>query len=685
MFDTTGQFFQRLRLDTAGSTLAIVAAALIPITAMIGSGLDVSRAYMAKSRMQSACDAASLAARRVMRNDELTQEVVDTGRQFFNFNFEQGLYNTEPFEVAVSKPETGLIRVNASTRIPTTVMQLFGFDSLALNVNCEASLNFVNTDVVLVLDVTGSMLDDINGNSTHVNANRKITALQDAVMALYDELAPMQAQLKAQGLRLRYGVVPYSSTVNVGHLLYAENPSFIRTSTPYQSRVATYESSPTYEPTDVSTTSSQYFQVGGNNRQISNSNCAKFGDNDGFWQSGSGTVGGSFTSTGVNGDADIYVPDGSSTAQANAPAAPTGYTRYRFSRGTSSWWGNPSNRNCYRNVTVTRRTYETVYDFDRWKYREEELDTASFAAGETITLATAAPSTLPTPGGTYDMQELVAVGGGGLQTPAWNGCIEERDTVSTITASSGLTIPAGATDLDLNLVPNSEATRWRPMLAEATYQRSAGNGVTHPGGGANSNSSWLPGIYTPSQGFYACPTEARRLNEWERNDLESYILSLTPVGGTYHDIGMIWGGRLISTGGVFADGCEEFNNMPCNRHVIFMTDGLQTAYCNVYGAYGPERNALRVKNATNCTSDDQGNSNTAELTDRHRQRFQIACNATKNMNVSLWVIAFGTSLDTSLTNCASNSGQASTSADRGQLIARFRQIGNQIGALRLTK
>ena len=43
-------WFRRLLADRTGNTLAIVAAALVPITAMIGSGLDMSRAYMAKSR-----------------------------------------------------------------------------------------------------------------------------------------------------------------------------------------------------------------------------------------------------------------------------------------------------------------------------------------------------------------------------------------------------------------------------------------------------------------------------------------------------------------------------------------------------------------------------------------------------------------------------------------------------------
>jgi len=35
--------------------------------------------------------------------------------------------------------------------------------------------------------------------------------------------------------------------------------------------------------------------------------------------------------------------------------------------------------------------------------------------------------------------------------------------------------------------------------------------------------------------------------------------------------------------------------------------------------------------------------------------------------------------------CASNANQATTIANRDQLISRFQQIGNNIGALRLTQ
>lgn len=678
----------RLVFDNTGNTIAIIAAALIPITAMIGSGVDISRAYMAKSRMQSACDSAALAARRVMRNDAVNDTVTNTGRQFFNFNFPQGLYQTAAFVPSITRAGAGEIRISAETTIPTAIMHLFGFENLPISVSCEASLNFVNTDIVLVLDVTGSMLclpSESTCNVTNERPESKIVALRTAVMALYDELAPRQAQLRAQNLRLRYGVVPYSSTVNIGRLVFAEDQNFIRNSTPYQTRVANYSTTATRTAVDTAITTAetgllinpgtQRFKVGTTDRNISNANCTNFGNNTTFNQSGTSPDGGSFTATGINGDAEIFVPQGSSTPQGSAPAEPTAYIKYNFARSTSTWSNNPANRVCDRTVTVTRRTYEMRYNYIDSTYRQDNLDTSTFKTPTgTISLATTVPSYLLNAGGSYNMQQLAAASSStNPTTVSWNGCIEERDTVNTITSSSGFTIPAGAKDLDVDLVPTAdETTRWRPMLKEAVYQRAVGTAPRTTG-------DKLIDLHPNTPAWYPCPSEARLLAEVDREPLNTYINSLISVGGTYHDIGMIWGARLVSTGGIFADGCEEFNGMPCSRHLIFLTDGQQTAYCNdTYTAYGVERNDQRVKNS-NCSEPD------AEQLARHQQRFKMICNATKNMNVSVWVVAFATTLNSTLSSCASNSEQAMHTTTGTGLQTTFENIGNKIGALRLTE
>ncbi len=438
-------FLTRLARDIRGNTLAIVGAALVPLSAMIGSGVDMSRAYMAKTRLQSACDAGALAGRRIMQNDTMTEEVRAEARRFFNFNFRQGLYDTEPFTADVTRPESGTVRVTASTRIPTTIMRMFGFETLPLNVTCDASLNFVNTDVMLVLDVTGSMAETLGGT-------QKIVALRDAVMALYDELAPIQTQLEANGMRLRYGVVPYSTTVNVGALIREANPAHIADSVTYNSRVANYNDlEVTYIPT-VHPPQSPVEQTYGSS--ISQSNCDKYGRNVSFSGfSPSATTGG-------------------------GPAPSDSWTR-NFSNNETSGvdWGWPgsdtsgSTRSCRRRYVQTNTSYTADYYYQStgYTYQQEPVDVSDFKMGGPITMATNRAGTVED-GGSYDAFHLPTVATGVATTSiTWNGCIEERETVDTITSASGYAIPTDAYDLQINLVPYDDETRWRPMIPAIYY------------------------------------------------------------------------------------------------------------------------------------------------------------------------------------------------------------------------
>jgi Flp pilus assembly protein TadG len=652
-------FIQRLARDARGNTLAIIGAALVPLAGMIGSGVDMSRAYMAKTRLQSACDAAALAGRRVMQNDTLDATVTNEATRFFNFNFPQRLYNTATFTPAVTRPSSGTVRVTASTTIPTSIMKIFGFTSLPLSVTCDASLNFVNTDVMLVLDTTGSMANDANDNPT-TPANSKIQALRDAVMALYDQLAPTQTQLQAAGMRLRYGVVPYSSSVNVGALIRGVSAAYLSDSVTYQSRVANYHtlnssssagatfweyytSTAPYSTTNVSLATS-----------INQNDCLSFMKNQAF----SG-----FTPTPTNPTAGGPPP--ATTVVASFPH--DGVATQGGNSGEWGWTGAPdtsgTNESCRRKRTDTTTTYNYTYTDDL--YLPVAYDTSQFKLGNAVTLASADNGSTPSYG-SYSAQALPPIATGESDTTStWNGCIEERDTVSSITAASGYAVPAAAYDLNVNLIPNSAATRWRPMWPDVVHRRTAGSASATTG-------TWMGGLNNSN---WACPVAAARLTAWTRTTMQNYVNALNPLGGTYHDIGMIWGARMLSSGGIFADSPDTFGGMPVSRHIIFMTDGQLAPNCNSYTAYGVEQNDMRVTGAGSCPNQ----------YDRHLQRFKMICNVAKSMNISIWVIAFGTTLSSDMQECASNANQASTAADRNALIARFQQIGSQIGALRLTQ
>ncbi|MGE3747087.1 MAG: pilus assembly protein TadG-related protein [Sphingomonadaceae bacterium] len=616
----------RLARDTAGNTLAIVAAAIIPLAALVGSGIDMSRAYMAQARLQMACDAASLAGRRAMTTGAVDATVRSEALKFFRFNFETGetgktpAFNVASFIPTVNDGTNSAVVVAASTTVPTTLMSMFGYTNVPISVTCSAKQDYVNTDIVLVLDTTGSM----GSKAVYTDTQTKIEGLRSAVLALYDQLAPVQTQLQGIGLRLRYAVVPYSTAVNAGEAIRAVNPNYLVSSWDYQSRKALFDT-PIYTahpgtPSTVQETSYAY---------DTRNKCKGW----------------------ANADTD-------STGTAPSPVTTVTYSYVSFSGGSDK---------CVRNVTTLTTTYTSGggYSFTRWIYKQAEFNVSNFKTDSSITIATNTSGVMPV-AGEYTQQEMVTSGSGfSTNSYSWDGCVEERKTVSTIT-SSATSIPSNAYDLDIDLIPHNDDTRWAPIWDNIKFRRN-NTGDTDPTVDAFSGSSISA----------ACPTAAKRLQAWTRTDMNSYLNSLNASGNTYHDIGMIWGARFLSSDGIFAaDNPATYNNMPVARYIIFMTDGILQPSATVYSSYGIEYLDRRVTG---------GYTNSTDLENRHAKRFSLVCESARAKGASVWVIAFASSLSTELSGCASNSSQASVSTNSAELIAKFAQIGREIGALRLTK
>ena len=338
--------------------------------------------------------------------------------------------------------------------------------------------------------------------------------------------------MHTNNLRLRYGFVPYNSTVNVGKLVYAKNPDYIRSSAPYQSRTL-----------------------------------------------------------------------------------------------TTGWFG----------------TYAT--------YGKVMLDTSVFKTGALVNT----PGTLPT------------------TKSRWAGCIEERQTDNvTIDGGNATTAPAAAWDLDVNMIPNSDASRWAPWWPQTVFDPNP-----------------QPHQYTDAK---YCASPASRLKEYydDKASFMDYVDGLKPLGGTYHDIGVIWGARFISPDGIFASATPVTNNQndPDNptklrgftvrKYMIFMTDGILSPNLADYTTYGVEERDKRVLG--NSTGD-----LAAEQLQRHLQRFRMACNAAKSQGIQLYVIAFSTTLTADMENCATTKAMASGITTAPALIAKFQEIGSKIGSLRINQ
>ena len=216
---------QRFRQDASGNALAIMAAAVLPMTAAVGGAIDISRNYMAKSRLQQACDAGVLAGRKKQGGTGFGTEAVDEAKTYFAVNYPADTYGATNVQFAARSDSTNEVNGTAAAFIPSTIGKVVGYQGQQLTVDCSAKLDLTNTDVMFVLDVTGSMGESA-GSST------KIVALRKAVVDFADVLE----KAKRPDTQLRYGFVAYNTTVNVGGLLMARDPLLIDTRHDYQSR-----------------------------------------------------------------------------------------------------------------------------------------------------------------------------------------------------------------------------------------------------------------------------------------------------------------------------------------------------------------------------------------------------------------------------------------------------------------
>ena len=640
--------------DRAGNTLAMIAAALIPLLAMVGGGIDMGRSYLSQSRLQQACDSGVLAARKKLGSQVVTTgiipgDVAAAGDRFFNLNYRNGAYGTEGRSFQMTLEKDFAISGTASVSVPTTIMTLFGYSAMPIQVTCEARLNFSNTDVMFVLDTTGSMAETNPGDS-----EPKINVMRHVVQGFYTQLETS----KTAGTRIRYGFVPYSTNVNVGALL---DPDWMVKKWKYQSReqvpVGTQTGTTTYYRNWVYMSGSQTpwtqtdsypgtwhppvsWSNPGSTTIDANENVVVIppssGTTPGFYSCDRPTPAGTVSYTGTTG-----------TPRDEPFAGPPAGTRHivpgvvvvngaQYSTGlTGGTCGVSSTTNTDYTVSyeqVTDPTETTVY---KWRYAKLNKDVSNWRN-------------------------------------EYNGCIEERSTYE-ITDYDNVDL-SRALDLDIDLIPtNNDDTKWRPMYPNVIYARSLkwdGSGSFTPSAVVTTDEYVAP--YW--MGTASCPAAARKLDAISPAQLNSYLANLTPTGATYHDIGMIWGGRLLSPTGLFAGDNADIDGKPTSRHMIFLTDGTTQALDVSYSSYGLEPLDRRRWSP----------GSTLSLSGTVEKRFEVACSEVKKRNITVWVIGFGTTLNPIMTRCA-GPGHSFVARDAAELSDAFDKIAAHLGELRVSK
>lgn len=629
-------FMTTLRRDVRGNTLAIMAAMLFPLAGLVGGGIDVARMYITKTRLQHACDAGALAGRKAMGGGTWAQNnntPNTSAEQFFDANYKQGSYGSSS-RVRTFTENAGKVTGNASVQLPMTLMKIFAVAPKTLAVTCSTDMRLPNTDIMFVLDTTGSMGDTPSGDS-----QSKMASLKVAVKCFYEIVARLDTNANCttgtpgggtgSAVQIRFGFVPYSTNVNVGRLL---KPEWFANQWPYQSRAPRWwilQGNPAVTTTPVSATN------------VPQSSC-----ND------SAAAG-----AGYNSNADSYSNNNNTKTTTAVITHVTGWNA--ASGGTCSGTQTKTTSVYTRQENVAGGPNDQFIDYH---YGQITQPVAALKNGSSWN------SSFPLPLGTN----------GATKTIGWDGCIEERQTVR---AASYTPIPSGAKDLDIDATPTTgdASSLWGPALPGMIFTRNGGAGWTQA-------ESYTTNDY-PNQSAYYCPVPATKLQAWPNaGSFESYVDTLTPSGNTYHDIGLLWGARLMSPTGLFAsENALTPQGGDIQRNLIFMTDGDPCTGIGNYQAYGVAWFDRRQTDPNIAPTD--GCTTSGTLTQQVNARTVALCSAIKNKNITLWVVTFGSvasSTVTRLTNCASPDRYFSAS-NAATLQATFASIANQISQLRIVQ
>ncbi|GAA4775496.1 hypothetical protein GCM10023219_23720 [Stakelama sediminis] len=573
-------FLAMLARDVRGNTLALMAAAMIPLIGMIGGGIDLSRMYLVKTRLQHACDAGALAGRKAMGGGtwSYANNYADTtAKQFFDDNMPGNAYGATNVTRSFSE-NAGKVTGTASATVPMTLMRVFGLTTEDLSVNCDAQMSLPNTDVMFVLDVTGSMNcvagDPTCSNNGNVPApGSKIDGLKTAVKCFYEIVAKEDTDAVcptgtpsgglSSDIQVRFGFMPYATNVNVGKLLPTK---YFADSWDYQSRK----------------------QVG------------------------------------------------------------TNWTDWIYTGWNYGSCNTPKNDSDHKYKGVDGGWYCQNYRQDKmpqWQYKQQSVDVSLLKNGSSWNNSFQWPIN----------------DDGSNRTITWDGCIEN-----------------GQDDLNIDLVPSTSQEMWGMALPQLIYARQ----VTSSWNQLDDKTDVTTTNYYNNVP-YSCPTQAKKLQEWpDATAFDSYVDSLKAEGNTYHDVGLLWGGRFESPKGIFAsENAVTKTGGTIQRNMIFMTDGDTNAQYNDYAAQGmnwfDNRPAGKNSPPSNTDLNNEVNSNFAQI-----------CTNVKNDNITLWVISFGGGTNTATENrlkaCAS-SGKYYTAANSAALLQTFKQIADQISQLRLTK
>lgn len=195
--------------DRSGN-IAIMTGIMVFILLIIGgASVDFIRATSLKSELQSVMDGAVLAAANPVSTSSNAEDIAT---EYFNVNFDATKYDLTETDINLNiqtqETFTGLrVTGTVDAALPTHFIKLLkvfgatGFETLDVNTRSGAGFSKTNLEISLVLDISGSMLDD-----------GKIDLLRDVGSEFVENI------LEDDDSSISINLIPFAGNVNLGDL-----------------------------------------------------------------------------------------------------------------------------------------------------------------------------------------------------------------------------------------------------------------------------------------------------------------------------------------------------------------------------------------------------------------------------------------------------------------------------------
>jgi hypothetical protein len=201
--------FRRLRTSEDGSIAPIVGFMVMTLVCATGVAIDLGRAQVAQSKLQSSLDAAGLAAGSTVSQNPTEEDLKPMAQKYLDTNFAGETVDATitSFDLDLSDDEH-IVTLTARGQLPTTIMRLFGKQTMDIGARTEITREMKGLEVALVLDVTGSMSNDVSPS----DPTPKITVLKEAANDMMDTLFRSNSSVDD----LWVSIIPFSQNINVG-------------------------------------------------------------------------------------------------------------------------------------------------------------------------------------------------------------------------------------------------------------------------------------------------------------------------------------------------------------------------------------------------------------------------------------------------------------------------------------